>query len=156
MFLQPTHRICSKSSRVVCPCNTLHMQNQSKQFGVPTTSAGIKLLLRVTPLIVNECYKMGDRNLQNMFCCFSPFHGCALAWGPGNPADFVLVHPRADHGKADLGHTDVMVRAVQLREWQGSSLLASKEDKKPWCFPKSGSVWLQILCVTQSGIMGLG
>lgn len=37
-------------------------------------------------------------------------------WGPGNPNDFVLVHPRVVHGKVDPGHRDLMIRAVQLRE----------------------------------------
>lgn len=69
---------------------------------------------------------MQGKNLQNMFCCFSPFCGHALAWGPGGPADFVVHVPRVVHGKVDLGHTDLRAGAVQLREWlQTRDLTAS-------------------------------
>lgn len=98
MFLQPTHVGSAAKAVGLCPSHALHMQNQSKQFGVSTTSGRI-----------SSCFEMGGGKFQSMFCCFSCIRGCALKWGPGVPTDFVLV-------KVDLGHTGLMVRAVQLRE----------------------------------------
>lgn len=69
---------------------------------------------------------MQGKNLQNIFCCFSPFCGHALAWGPGGPADFVVHVPRVVHGKVDLGHTDL----------RGCAAGRMAADKRPYCFFK--------------------